>query len=299
MTKLSINGVRTAVRIVVGALFVVSAAAKMGEMDRLELYIFSFGALSLNLSFWVARLLVAFEFLLGAALVANIHRRAVAWSGLGAIGAFSAFLVYALVAGRNDNCHCLGEMVEMTPLQSLGKNVALAAALLFVLPQRGGLTPRRYLTLGLGIIVTVAIFVISPPDNINPHRNYNQALNSAAWNSLPKSSERRVVCFYSTSCEYCLLTSSKIASLARRHGLEDKVEVWFADSGADLNTQVEEFFRATLSPTFRWQALDLRQFLVTTNGEMPIVLLTEGDSIAAEYNYRTVDEGAIIDFFEE
>lgn len=294
-----INNARTAIRIVVGALFCLSAAAKMADFDRLELYIFSFGALSLNVSFWVARLLVAFEMVLGVALIANIRRRAAAWCGLGSVVLFSAFLLYAIAAGRNDNCHCMGEFVEMTPWQSLAKNALLAAALGFILPQRGGLAVRNWIVAVASTAITVGIFVASPPDNINPHRRYDSVLNKALYDILPHSDSRRVVCFYSTSCKYCEMTSSKIASIARRHNLQESVDVWFAYVGEQTDSLVSAFYERTLSPAFSYRTMDFRTLIHVTNGEIPVVLLTDGDSVAAEFNYRTIDEHTIVNFLTE
>ena len=295
----ALNIARTAIRIAVGVMFCISAKAKIADFDRLELYIFSFGVLSLNLSFWVARLLVAFEVWLGLALISNIRHRAITWTAIGSVAAFSAFLVYALMLGRTDNCHCMGEMVEMTPWQSLAKNAVLLAALLFILPQGGRVGFRKWVWAAVGVIVTLSIFIISPPDNINPHRRYDSVLNKTLYDTLPHSDSRRVVCFYSTSCKYCELTSSKIASIARRHNLQESVEVWFAYVGEPTDSLAKAFYERTLSPEFPYRTIDFRTLIHTTNGEIPVVLLTEGDSVAAEFNYRTIDERAIVDFLSE
>ena len=293
------NIARTAIRIVVGAMFCLSAKAKIADFDHLELYIFSFGVVSLGVSFWLARLLVAFEAVLGLALIANIRHRVITWTALGSVAAFSAFLLYAIAEGRTDNCHCMGELVEMTPWQSLGKNALLAAALLFILPQRGGVGFRKWVWAGVSVAVTLAVFIISPPDNINPYRTYDSVLNRALYDTLPHSSDRRVVCFYSTSCKYCELTSSKIASIARRHNLQESVEVWFAGVGEQTDSLVGAFYERTLSPKFPYRIMDFRALLHVTNGELPVVLLADGDSVCTEFNYRTIDERAIVDFLAE
>ena len=151
----------------------------------------------------------------------------------------------------------------------------------------------------MGVVVTLAIFIISPPDNINPHRRYDSVLNKALYDTLPHSTSRRVVCFYSTSCKYCELTSSKIASIARRHNLQESIDVWFAYVGEQTDSLAKAFYERTLSPEFPYRTIDFRTLIHTTNGEIPVVLLTEGDSVAAEFNYRTIDERTIVDFLSE
>lgn len=296
-TRPTIDKARTIVRVIVGLVLLVSAFAKGANFDSLELYIFSFGWFSLGLSFWLARLLVATEVVLGLALILNLHRRASTWCSLGLVGLFSAFLGYALLVGRGDNCHCLGEWVEMNPVESLLKNVVLLAALCFILPQRGGLHLRSWIAPLGAAVITLATFVLSPPDNINPHLNYDRVLNSAMFDTLPHNEGRRIVCLYSTECHYCQLASNKIASLVRRHNLENQVEVWFAEPHENADQHIAEFYEQTSSPAFRYSTLPIKEFLVLTSGAMPIVLLVDGDSVAHEYNYRTIDEREICNFF--
>ena len=48
---------------------------------------------------------------------------------------------------------------------------------------------------------------------------------------------------------------------------------------------------------FPYDIIDPFVFLDMTGGVMPIVLLTSDTDLVAEYNYRTLDERAITDFF--
>ena len=52
-------------RVLLAAVFIVSAVAKLFAIDDFELYIFSYGFFSLNVSYLVARLCIAAEFLVG------------------------------------------------------------------------------------------------------------------------------------------------------------------------------------------------------------------------------------------
>ena len=286
---------QSVLRVTIGVLLCLAAVAKGAEFDRLELYIFSFGWFGLGVSFWLARLLVAAELVVGLALVLGIRRRATTLAALAMTLMFSAFLGYALLTGRNDNCHCLGELVEMSPAMSLLKNGALAIALLLILPQRGGTRIRdRWVAVGAAII-TIGTFIYSPPDNINPHRTYDEVVDRAMFDTLATADGRRMVCMYSTSCPYCELASSKIGSIIRRHKLSN-TEVWFADFGRLNDSIVSAFYERTLSPTLPYRALPIGTFLRLTDGEMPVVLLVDGDSVVHQYNYRTIDEATILQF---
>ena len=66
-----------ATRMLLGVLFIVSAVAKLVEIDTFELYIFSYHLLPLTLSFLAARLVIVAEMLCGIGLLANIWKRLV------------------------------------------------------------------------------------------------------------------------------------------------------------------------------------------------------------------------------
>lgn len=115
----------TAVKQLLGALFVFSALSKFVALDQFNVYVFSFGFLSLNLSILAGWFLVSAEMLLGVALLSNRYHRLVSWCNIAMLLLFSAFLLYAQLLGRTDSCHCMGEMLPFNPLQSLLKNVVL------------------------------------------------------------------------------------------------------------------------------------------------------------------------------
>lgn len=119
-------------KIFLGAFFVVSAVSKFITIDIFEMYVYSFGLFELGLSMYVSRLVIAFELILGAALISNRYHRFSCLMTLLFLTAFILFLSYAHVSGRSDSCHCMGEMTAMTPVQSLLKNAILIFALLFV-----------------------------------------------------------------------------------------------------------------------------------------------------------------------
>lgn len=57
------------------------------------------------------------------------------------------------------------------------------------------------------------------------------------------------------------------------------------------------FFAGNGGQVFPYDIIDPFVFLDMTGGVMPIVLLTSDTDLVAEYNYRTLDERAIADFF--
>lgn len=119
-------------KILVGMLFVFSAVSKFVSIDVFEIYVYSFGLFSLTACFYLSRLLIAAELILGAALISHRFHRFTTVTTLLFLLCFVGFLVYAHVIGRTDSCHCFGELVPFNPVQSIMKNAVLILLLLFV-----------------------------------------------------------------------------------------------------------------------------------------------------------------------
>ena len=116
----------------VGAMFIVSAVAKIVTIDIFEMYVYSCGLFPMGVSFVLSRLVIGAEALLGVALVSNRHHRFTTLTTLLFLICFIIFLSYAHLVGRSDSCHCFGELMPFTPVQSILKNAVLIAIMLYV-----------------------------------------------------------------------------------------------------------------------------------------------------------------------
>lgn len=72
---------------------------------------------------------------------------------------------------------------------------------------------------------------------------------------------------------------------------------FYTDRGEYATLRFGFFLPETGGQVFPYDIIDPFVFLDMTGGVMPIVLLTSDTDLVAEYNYRTLDERAITDFF--
>lgn len=185
-----LNISRVVVRILLGALFIVSAILKLFTIDTFEIYVYSFHVLSFTLTAVAARCLIALEFVTGCFLVAKTQYRWVWWVATLMTAGFTLFLVYVVLFRNDANCHCFGELIPVEPLHSIFKNIAILALLVFTYKQpakrlcislrKNGETGRRIFIaekehskrfklwlLGLsGGIAFVVLFVLFPPNAV-------------------------------------------------------------------------------------------------------------------------------------
>jgi len=126
---------RTVVRILLGAMFILSAVLKLITIDTFETYVYSFHILSFTLAEVAARCLIALEFVTGCFLLLKAQYRWAWWVATLMTAGFTLFLVYVVMFRNDANCHCFGDLIPIEPLHSIYKNIGILAALVFAYRQ--------------------------------------------------------------------------------------------------------------------------------------------------------------------
>ena len=283
-----------------------SSIAKLSSMESFELYIFSFGFATFDICSLVARAVVIMEFLLGSFLVFNLLPRFTKWITAAFLAIFSIFLLWRLIAGDTESCHCMGDVIDMNPIQSLIKNAVLAIMLAFSWNTDSRVFNRQNLIAFLTAAVTAAtVFLVCPPDfyyrNTSESNDLSQEAFRPVADSLDLSKGRRIICFYSATCEHCRHCASKMAGIIRRHDIPlDSVSVLFMQTHAAQDSVVTAFYAehgdGLVLPYHDLHPFD---FIPLTNGSMPLVTLFMDGNLVKEYDYLSLDEKELASFFNE
>ena len=283
-----------------------SSIAKLSSLESFELYIFSFGFATFDICSLVARSVVIMEFLLGSFLVFNLLHRFMKWITAAFLAVFSIFLLWRLMAGDTESCHCMGDVVDMNPTQSLIKNAVLAV-LLAVSWKTDRLVYKRQNLIAflIAAVTTVVVFLVWPPDfyyrNTSESNDLSQEAFRPVADSLGFSRGRRVICFYSATCEHCRHCASKMAGIIRRHDIPlDSVSVLFMQTHAAQDSVVTAFY-AEHGDGLELPYHDLHpfDFIPLTNGSMPLVTLFMDGNLVKEYDYLSIDEKELASFFND
>ena len=137
---------KSALKVLLGLVFIVSAVLKVFDMDRFEIYVYSYHFFNLNFSFFVARAAIILELVLGIGLLSQTMHKLYWWGSVAMLGGYSLLLIYALTLGRTDSCHCFGDFLQLDPKQSLVKNGVLLVLFLLVYKMDSWRTPFRWLS---------------------------------------------------------------------------------------------------------------------------------------------------------
>ena len=298
---------RPAVKILLGLFFLVSAVLKFLAMDSFEIYIYSFHFFSLNASFMIARLAIIFEVILGIGLISNTLHKVYWWGSLAMLTGYTLLLLYALYIGRTDSCHCFGDFIQLDPKQSLIKNGVLIFIFLMIYNSEELETPLRWPFFFLNIMAsTIAVFVISPPDNYTPNYDpehvvqmelFEETLNQPPFVNMNLREGKKVLCFFSTSCEYCEMAARKLSLMQRFYGFPAK-NITCVFVGTSLG--VARFYKEVGSPAYRYILCDdIVKVLEIIDGNVPVIVFMENGEVVHEYGFRNMREDEIKAFFEE
>ena len=293
-------------KILLGLVFIVSAILKIADMDRFEIYIYSYHFFSLNFSFLVARAAIIVELVLGIGLVSNCFHKLLWWGSMLMLIGYTGLLVYALALGRTDNCHCFGDYLQFNPWQSILKNVVLMALFALVYRVKGWhFKGDRLALIALMVACTVAVFAVSPPDNYTPSYEtaenlqqelFYEALQNPPLDRFNLTEGRKVVGIFSSGCDYCMMTAQKTSLMQQFYGFPEE-DVFYIFMGTEEG--VENFYQESESTTYPYIIYDdVVSLLQMTNGVFPILLLMDNGTVVHEYTFRNMKEDEIKAFFK-
>ena len=295
--KLSSN-LNLAIRIFVGLAFVFSAISKLISIDSFEIYIYSFGLLKLNVTFFFARFIISLELFLGILLLVGKYCKKVVIVSVAMLSVFSAFILFLVLTRNNESCHCFGE-IKMSHTASILKNIFFITLLLFAYQSKGSNFKHDKLIVLAALICSIFLpLTFAPPDSLF----YSSYAKNVTYNELmfqeylkvnsEYSKGKVMLCFFSTGCRFCKLAARKVSTIAKKANGNQLVNFLFTGSEGSITT----FFQETNSHIFPYCFIQPNRFLKITNGEMPLILLLENGKIKGKYGYRDLNEMEIIRF---
>jgi uncharacterized membrane protein YphA (DoxX/SURF4 family) len=301
------NTLPIVLKVLLGIMFIVSAILKVVDMDKFEIYIYSYHFFSLNFSFLVARAAIIAELVLGIGLVSNCFHKLMWWGSMAMLAGYMLLLIYAYFIGRTDSCHCFGALFPFNPLQSILKNVVLMGLFALCYKVRDFHFKGQWIALaGVVIASTVAIFLISPPDNYSPNYNPEKTLNDELFIQMLSEEPldeyhlmegKQVVCLLSTSCSFCQLAAHKLSLMQQYYGFPPENITYVFMGTLD---GLDEFYKESESAEYRNVLYDdVITLLKVNDGKFPTIVLVDNGVIVHDYELRSMKEEEIKEFFAQ
>ena len=128
------QGIIWAFRFIVAVLFIFSAYTKLIPIEAFEKQLVDQGITNWCFAPILARCIISFEFFLGIAFLQNHYfKKFILPATALMLLVFCIHLTYQIITqGNSGNCGCMGQVIPMTPLQALIKNIVTLGLLGFI-----------------------------------------------------------------------------------------------------------------------------------------------------------------------
>tara|TARA_B100001939_G_scaffold295767_1_gene269392 strand:- start:19 stop:972 length:954 start_codon:yes stop_codon:yes gene_type:complete len=278
------------IRILVSALFILSALAKLYPSPVMGIAAFEtkyLGAIGIDGGFAkvVSRLLIGFEISLAILLLLPYYlKKIVLPTTISLLSIFSIHLLVQVINGEASNCGCFGELIPMTPLEALIKNILTIGILILPLTLfKDFIDETRKINplVVTGLSSSLLMFVLLPQSSAEitgSDVNNKESQYSKYFDDI--SEGNKLLCFFSPTCEHCMETGKRITALKKKYpGLIPEVRILFMDESDNGSVNEINAFFEFIGAKYNHKVLSIEDFvpIFWGNHDFPGVLyLYEG-----------------------
>lgn len=245
-----------ALQLLLAITFIFSAYTKAVGPGFFEITLMDQGlAPSRDFAGHMARFFIGLEFALGILMLLPFYIKKLMQITFLMLGGFTAHLVYLWSTGDTENCGCFGEMISMTPEQSIIKNLIMLAIALVVYKTAQTQTISKITLMGFSgaTIFSMWLFLPMPNHEDFPFETFTQFESKGR---VDLSSGEKLIAIFNLDCEHCQEAATELGELKRQHKNFPEIYVLFYQEGS---TTVEEFERMTQS-SFPYTFIDVNTF---------------------------------------
>ncbi len=267
--------VKILLRLLLAATFILSAYSKIILPGSIEVILIDQGITTdRNIAAYIVRIFIGIELAIGILFLFPYYLKSITipltW---GLLFFFTGYLAYTgFILGDKNNCGCFGELIKMTPVESILKNILLII-LSFLLFLKTKDDKRKLFLPAIVIIISLSVvFLISPVRDISEFK-FSKYIYFEGAGRVDLTSGDKLVAVFSLDCEHCQQTASEIADLKRNENNLPDVYVLFFSEG---NVTVDIFNSITHS-NFPYHMVDVSDFFDLIGSQPPrIYFLKDG-----------------------
>lgn len=291
--------------VLVGAVFVFSAIAKLFPIELFEYTFVELGVSSWSFSPVLARFAIGAELLLGSLLVFCLlgKKKYTLLASVLVLLFFSIYLIWSITKhGNTGNCGCFGSYLKMTPLESLIKNIFLLAAVAFIyLSKFKGLSVKfNKLIFVVFLSTSLAMpFILNPlgydqfkesdlkGDKIAVDLYYEENFNPKPPVDVRKG--KHLIAFMSLTCPHCKLAGYKMSIMKKNN---KNLSIYFFLNGD--SAKLKSFMDETKAYQIPYSFMSMKQgFVQNAGNSLPAIYLVNNGIIEKRKNYVTLDQNEI------
>ena len=234
------------IRVLVSALFLLSAFAKLYPTPMYGITkIFEEGQLipmgfSEGLAPYFSRFIIAIEFFIAFAILQkNYLKKLVIPTSMLMVFVFSLHLAYSIFLGDSENCGCFGELIPMSPLQALIKNIITLGVLGYLYKNIADDKNNNCSKLSIQFLsILLLMFALLPVQTVGKNKQVS-SFSEYVVSDMDMNDGKKILCFFDAGCEHCMDAAKSLNELSDSIAYFPEMHIIFSDSEAD---RIPEFF---------------------------------------------------------
>jgi hypothetical protein len=234
------------IRVLVSALFLLSAFAKLYPTPMYGITkVFEEGQLipmgfSEGLVPYISRLIIAVELFIAIAILQkNYLKKLVIPASILMLFVFSLHLAYSIFLGDSENCGCFGELIPMSPIQALIKNIITLGVLGFLYKNTPDDNANNCSKLSIQILsILLLMFALLPVQTVGKNKRVS-SFTEYIVADMDMNDGKKILCFFDAGCEHCMDAAKSLNELSYSIAYFPEIHIIFSDSEAD---RIPEFF---------------------------------------------------------
>lgn len=256
-------------RLLLAATFILSAYSKIILPGSIEVILIDQGITAdRNIAAYIVRIFIGVELAIGILFLFPYYLKSLTipltW---GLLFFFTGYLAYTgFILGDKNNCGCFGELIKMTPVESILKNIFLLI-LSFLLFLKTKDDKRKLFLPAIIILISLPIvFFISPVRDVSEFK-FGKYIYFEETGRVDLTSGNKLVAVFSLDCEHCQQTASELADLKRNENNLPDVYVLFFSEG---NVTVD-LFNSITNSNFPYYMIEANDFFDLIGTQPPRV----------------------------
>ncbi len=234
------------IRVLVSALFLLSAFAKLYPTPMYGITkVFEEGQLipmgfSEGLAPYFSRFIIAIELFLAIAILQRDYlKKIVIPTSIIMLILFSLHLANSILLGDSENCGCFGELIPMSPLQALIKNIITLGVLGYLYKNTPKDTKNNRSKLIIQLLsVLLLMFAFVPVQTVGKNKRVS-GFSEYVVSDLNINEGKKILCFFDAGCEHCMDAAKSLNDLSDSIAYFPEIHIIFSDSEAD---RIPDFF---------------------------------------------------------
>lgn len=249
---------RIALQLILAAVFIVSAYSKFISPGLIEIILVDQGIVTSRVTAaYIVRILLAIEFAIGILYLQPFGlKRIVIPASTLLLLFFTGYLFYTgFILGDKKNCGCFGTVIEMSPFESIIKNVVLIilSALLYRLIKK---ERKNFIIPPAVLIASLAFVFVSAPIKDVKDFKFGKYKTFIGEGRVDLSEGNKLLAVFSLDCEHCQQTAKEITRLIKANKNIPPVYVLFFSEG---EVSVDQFNKMTGS-NFPYHMIEANEF---------------------------------------